>query len=102
VDAIVKPVNSGGFVLEKYCKDRHALLLKVIGFGLAILGLVLTFTLGYILNGESVRNSKVDNQDGKITDIRIEAAAVKSDLTTIKEDLRDIKRILSGMKAEDK
>src|SRR4030042_4333408 len=100
MDAIAKPVNSGGFVLEKYCKDRHSLLLKVIGFGLAILGLVLTFTLGYILNGESVRNTKVENQDNKITDIRIDAAAVKSDLSTIKEDLRDIKQLIVNMKGQ--
>jgi len=102
MDVTAKPINSGGFVLEKYCKDRHSLLIKMIGFGLAIIGLVLTFTLGYILNGESVRNSKVEHQDDKITNIRIDAAKVTSDLATIKEDLRDIKRLLGVKKTEDK
>ena len=102
MDATARPINSGGFVLEKHCNDKHRLLVVFLGFGLTILGLVLTFALGYIINGEAGRNSKIEAQDSRITDVRIEASAVKSDLATIKEDLRDIKRLLGGLKGDQK
>jgi hypothetical protein len=96
-ETAAKPINSGGYVLEKLCSARYGSLLKIITIGLAILGLVLSFALGYIIVGESGRNGRIENQDSKITDVRIEAATVKSDLTTIKEDLREIKRILGDI-----